>query len=128
MEGKGFTLLELIVVLAIMAALAALAVPNYIEIKCRACEGEVKQALGEVRKLAWGAYIETASFPDIADLRSKWAWVDPGGGAYTYAGTGGATSGTYAATANNGVGCLTGCRIAKDWTLTVLSDGSANLT
>jgi type IV pilus assembly protein PilA len=127
MQGKGFTLLELIVVLAILAVLAAIAVPNYIEIKCRACEAEVKQGLGELRKLAWGAYIETASFPDIADLRNKWAWQDPGGGAYTYGGSGGAT-GTYTATANNGVGCLTGCRIAKDWTLTVLGDGTTNLT
>jgi prepilin-type N-terminal cleavage/methylation domain-containing protein len=128
MDRKGFTLIELIVVLAILAILAAIALPNYMAIKCRACEAEAKESLGEMRKLAWGAYIETNAFPSYADLTGKWGFMPPGGGAYTYGGTGGAVGGSYTADANNGVGCLTGCTTAKDWVMAVANDGTANLT
>jgi prepilin-type N-terminal cleavage/methylation domain-containing protein len=124
MDRKGFTLIELIVVLAILAILAAIALPNYMAIKCRACEAEAKEVLGEIRKLAWGYYIENNVWPTVATLSSGWGFIQPTGAnaAYTYGG-----GNPYTAVPHGG-GCLVNCSNPKTWTISLDTAGGATLT
>jgi type IV pilus assembly protein PilA len=125
MDRKGFTLIELIVVLAILAILAAIALPNYMAIRCKACEAEAKEVLGEIRKLAWGYYIEQQppQWPAIADMTGGWGLELPVAGGYTYGGA----AGIYTAT-NAVANCTASCPLNKNWTITLTTGGGASLT
>jgi prepilin-type N-terminal cleavage/methylation domain-containing protein len=123
MDRKGFTLIELIVVLAILAILAAIALPNYMAIRCKACEAEAKEVLGEIRKLAWGYYIENGVWPAMADMTGGWGLELPTAGGYTYAGAAGAYTATNA-TAN----CTANCPNNKNWIITLTTGGGATLS
>jgi type IV pilus assembly protein PilA len=123
MNRKGFTLIELIVVLAILAILAAIALPNYMAIRCKACEAEAKEVLGEIRKLAWGYYIEnTPNWPSMGDMTGGWGLELPVAGGYTYGGSGG----TYTAT-NAVANCTASCPNNKDWSISLTTGGGATL-
>ena len=77
MKGeKGFTLIELMIVVAIIGILAAIAIPNFISYQKRARTTEAKRELGSIRTLEesyraeYDAY--TTSLPDVG-------WVTPSG-------------------------------------------------
>lgn len=70
---KGFTLVELLIVMAIVGILAAIAVPNYVGFQARAKQAEVKANLGAIyvaekahlaRFDAYGTLTETGFFPE----------------------------------------------------------------
>ncbi|MDQ7828332.1 MAG: prepilin-type N-terminal cleavage/methylation domain-containing protein [Armatimonadota bacterium] len=78
-EG-GFTLIELVVVLAILGILLALAVPRYLGARKRAYKAEADNILQEAKTLSWAYYQEYSQFPSaIGDI----SLVMPGGTAWT---------------------------------------------
>lgn len=52
MIARAFTLIELMIAVAIIGILAAIAVPNYQKMTCRAAQSEAKSNGGQLEKLA----------------------------------------------------------------------------
>ena len=70
-KSKGFTLIELMIVVAIIGILAAIAIPNFIGMQKRAKTSEAKSSLGEIRTLeeAYRAENETyIGVPPMAQI------------------------------------------------------------
>ncbi len=90
---EGFTLIELVVVLAVLGLLLALAVPRYLGARKRAARAEIDNILQEVKTLSWAYYQEYSVFPnDVVDISLMMPggsmWTTPsvlaGGGAATF--------------------------------------------
>jgi len=66
---KGFTLIELMIVVAIIGILAAIAIPNFMNYQCKAKQSEAKVNLGNIRTAEEAYYAEydnyTTSLTDI---------------------------------------------------------------
>lgn len=73
---RGFTLVELGVVLAIMAILAMAAYPTYKNIRDRAYEAEAWAIMQEIRVEVWSYYLENdywpANFPAGDEVKSEY--------------------------------------------------------
>jgi len=87
MQSKGFTLIELMIVVAIIGILAAIAIPNYLNYQMKAKTSEAKSNIGAIRT-SEEAYVAEedefivcqASPRTAADLdENKEAWTDNGG-------------------------------------------------
>jgi len=63
---KGFTLIELMIVVAIIGILAAIAIPNFMSYQCKARQSEAKTALGTVRTLQEAYYAEYGGYGSTA--------------------------------------------------------------
>jgi len=61
-DERGFTLIELIMVLVILGILLALALPAYLGTRRKAYLAEADQNLQEMRTHAWLRYVERGSF------------------------------------------------------------------
>ncbi|NJL59301.1 MAG: prepilin-type N-terminal cleavage/methylation domain-containing protein [Desulfobacteraceae bacterium] len=95
---KGFTLIELMIVVAIIGILAAIAIPNFLNYQCKSKQSEAKQSLGTISKNQ-EAYL--SEFDTYADASSKLGFAVKGDTqryTYTYAS---ATSSGYTASATS---------------------------
>jgi prepilin-type N-terminal cleavage/methylation domain-containing protein len=63
-EQRGFSLVELVVVLAIIGILVAAAVPLYLGARKRAYKAEANGALQEMKSMEWAYYQENNAFTD----------------------------------------------------------------
>ncbi len=79
-EG-GFTLIEVMMVVAIIGILAAMAIPNYRNYQCKARQSEVRNALGLVR-VSQEAYF--AEFQTYAVSLSDISFFPGSGARYSY--------------------------------------------
>jgi type IV pilus assembly protein PilA len=82
-DERGFTLIELIMVLVILGILLALALPSYLGTRRRAYLAEADQQLQEMRTQAWLRYVEVGSFNGVTDFATpaptanwEFAWGD----------------------------------------------------
>ncbi|MBC8187836.1 MAG: prepilin-type N-terminal cleavage/methylation domain-containing protein [Proteobacteria bacterium] len=83
-SNKGFTLIELMIVVAIIGILAAIAIPNFLrfQLKSKSSEGKVNIAAirtAEESYLAeFGVYIAATASPAVAATTQKVPFVDAG--------------------------------------------------
>ena len=122
-EG-GFTLIELVVVLAILGILLALAVPRYLGARKRAYKTEVDNILQELKTLSWAYYHEHDRFPaTVTDIPMQM----PGGAEWDtpVVSGGGGSAGFVSWTAS---GLLGGAPVepADLCSVTMSADGSAS--
>ncbi len=78
---KGFTLIELMIVIAIIGILAAIAIPNFLNYQCKARQAEAKTNLGSIRTAEEAYYAE---FSTYSITPAKIGFATKGGSKYTY--------------------------------------------
>ena len=117
-NSKGFTLIELMIVVAIIGILAAIAIPNFLTYQCKARQAEAKTNLGSLRVSQEAYYAEY----DTYSVRSNIGFAIKGTTRYTYNTTPSGDGQSFTATAGGVEG-----RVAGDiWTMT--GDNDAQLT
>ncbi len=80
----GFTLIELMIVIAIIGTLAAIAIPNYISYREQA---QITRAIAEIKGIETGIYayeVDHGNFPDTLTQAGLGNPVDPWGNTYVY--------------------------------------------
>ncbi len=95
---KGFTLIELMIVVAIIGILAAIAIPNFMNYQCKAKQSEAKTVLGNIR-VAQEAYL--AEYDTYSADTGELGVSIKGEPRYGYEITADATTFTATATAND---------------------------
>lgn len=68
---KGFTLIELMIVVAIIGILAAIAIPNFLKFQCRSKQSEAKQNLGAIYTAMMSYYSNNDTYPETADISGQ---------------------------------------------------------
>ena len=88
---KGFTLVEIMIVVAIIAILAAVAIPNFVKYRrnsqAAACVSNLKQIQGAIEQARMAGktnYADTDLFGTSGYIKNAAAPTCPAGGTYTY--------------------------------------------
>jgi len=67
-RAKGFTLIELMIVVAIIGILAAIAIPNFLRFQARAKQSEAKQNLGAIFTAYTSYFSDNNTFPSNSSI------------------------------------------------------------
>ena len=129
MVTKGFTLIELMIVVAIIGILAAIAVPNFVKFQCRSKQSEAKTNLKGIYVAEESYRAENDTYVGVSINTSGVATAVSGVKLYTPKGkifrysyaTGTPTATTFTATATGAVDPVTG----DVWTIN--QDNSLNV-
>jgi type IV pilus assembly protein PilA len=80
-NNKGFTLIELMIVVAIIGILAAIAIPNFMNYQCKAKQTEAKSLLGAIRTAQEAYYAEYSKY---AENTGAMGFTTRGTGEYSF--------------------------------------------
>ena len=80
-KAKGFTLIELMIVVAIIGILAAIAIPNFLRYQAKAKQSEAKTNLSSIFTTQISYFGEEDSFAPTLDVLG---WEPEGSTRYTY--------------------------------------------
>jgi type IV pilus assembly protein PilA len=67
-RARGFTLIELMIVVAIIGILAAIAIPNFLRFQARAKQSEAKQNLGAIFSAYISYFSDISTYPSAASI------------------------------------------------------------
>lgn len=126
----GFTLIELVVVLAILGILIALAVPRYLGARRRAYMAEGRNIVQEIKTLEWAYFQQYNLFLDFAALGAGGAeatlgFTVPEGAVWSFSGV---TADDAASIVIGATGTDAGPIAGATITLTLTSAGGSTLT
>jgi len=117
-KEHGFTLIELVVVLAIIGILIAAAVPLYLGARMKSYKAEASNALQEIKTMEWAYYQQYNTF--VNGTLPSIGFQAPNSANWAYSvGTG--TAASVVATATGGTGTPVN---GQTMTLTLSNDGS----
>ncbi|MFH2013096.1 MAG: prepilin-type N-terminal cleavage/methylation domain-containing protein [Pseudomonadota bacterium] len=111
MREKGFTLIELMIVVAIIGILAAIAIPNYLSFQKKAKTAEAKTMLGNIRTMEETYFVRNDTY---SNSKTQIDWVDP---SYKYYDTMTITSASSSAFTARISGNLDGDAVTDAWTI-----------
>ena len=81
---KGFTLIELMIVVAIIGILAAIAIPDFLKFQAKAKQSEAKQNLGAIFTTQISYFGEANTFGYGINCFTDIAWSPEGATLYSY--------------------------------------------
>ena len=104
---KGFTLIELMIVVAIIGILAAIAIPNFLRYQAKSRQAEARTNLGGIFVAETSYFGEQSRYGDFSEI--GFALAGASSNRYTYrSGAGGIMGGANANTANDTIAASMG--------------------